>query len=385
MTRHLLYLSILLPITMLISCRNGIVNNGNAGNLPAGTGNRYASHFSLTRYDHYTVLDIIDPWQGASGVRHRWYLVDKENGDGHITPEDGRVVVVPVKNIVCMSATHVAMISALGMAGTITGVSGIDLVYDPVVRELVDKGLVKEVGYEESINRELLVRLSPDLIISYGIGGESVAHYSKLDELGLRFLYNAEYLEQEPLGKAEWIMVFGALFCLGEKADSIFRASEAEYIKIRDEVTKKGGKRPAVLLGLPWRDSWFISPGNSYISRLIEDAGGEYLWKDVISELSMPMNLENVYTRAVTADYWLNPGTAESLAQISSTDPRLSSLKVFRRGNIYSNNGRVTISGANDYWELGSVRPGLILKDIASILDEELFTGDSLVFYRKLK
>jgi iron complex transport system substrate-binding protein len=97
------------------------------------------------------------------------------------------------------------------------------------------------------------------------------------------------------------------------------------------------------------------------------------------------MNLENVYTRAVTADYWLNPGTAESLAQISSTDPRLSSLKVFRRGNIYSNNGRVTISGANDYWELGSVRPGLILKDIASILDEELFTGDSLVFYRKLK
>ena len=70
--------------------------------------------------------------------------------------------------------------------------------------------------------------------------------------------------------------------------------------------------KPKVLLGLPFKDTWFVSPGNSFISRLIADAGGQYLWKDTKSSVSMPFGLENVYLKAVNADYWLNIGTVQN-------------------------------------------------------------------------
>ncbi len=71
-------------------------------------------------------------------------------------------------------------------------------------------------------------------------------------------------------------------------------------------------KNRQVLLGLPFKDTWFVSPGNSFISKLIEDAGGSYLWKDTKSAVSMPFGLENVYLKAVNADFWLNIGTVQN-------------------------------------------------------------------------
>jgi len=97
------------------------------------------------------------------------------------------------------------------------------------------------------------------------------------------------------------------------------------------------------------------------------------------------MGLENVYIKALTADYWLNPGTAETLEQISSLDGRFARLPCYRNGNVYNNIKRTNTHGGNDYWENGTINPHLILYDIASILHPELFPDRELFFYRKLK
>lgn len=380
----LIYKALLSIFTLLpvVSCTTSSPGERD-GIIPSG--NRYATHFRIVKAAPYSTLEILNPWQGASGIIHRWYLVDRNSNNVITVPDDGIAIGVPLESIVCMSATHTAMVSALGKSDAIRGVSGAGLIFDPALTRAASMGLVKETGYDENINKELLVTLSPDLIVSYGIGGESVAYHSKLGELGLKVMYNAEYLENEPLGKAEWIRVFGALFCLEKVADSIFAAAEAEYIEIRDEAMKNTGSRPYVLLGLPWKESWYISPGNSYISRLIQDAGGKYLWEDYRSDMSMPLNLENVFLMAMKADLWLNPGTAGKLADIVATDARLASLEVLKTGRVYNNIGRTTPGGANDYWETGSVRPGLILKDIAAIINSKANNkDDSLMFYRKL-
>jgi iron complex transport system substrate-binding protein len=358
-------------------------HNTESNGLPEG--NRYATHFRITDSADYTILEIIEPWQGAAGVIQRWYLIEEgSTGFGDLKNDDN-IIKVPVKKIVCMSATHVAMVSALGMEDALYGVSGTGLIFDQSVRNAIASGHTREVGYDENMNRELLVEMSPDLIIAYGIGSESLSHYVKLAELGLKVMYNADYLENDPLGKAEWIRVFGALMNKREMADSIFISSEQEYKSVMETVLHNNSEKPLVMLGLPWKESWYVSPGNSYISKLIEDAGGSYLWKDFQSDFSMPFNLENVYTRAINADYWLNPGTATHLSDILSVDHRLSSLKVFSGKRIYNNNLMVNRSGANDYWETGSLRPGLILKDMAMIFNRELFTGDSLRFFNQLQ
>ena len=141
---------------------------------------------------------------------------------------------------------------------------------------------------------------------------------------------------------------------------------------------------PKVLLGLPFKDTWYVSPGNSFISKLISDAGGDYLWKDTESSVSMPYGIENVYLRGLTADYWLNISTIKSRNEISGVDPRLEDLKSFKNDNLFNNNKRVTVNGGNDFWESGSLYPHRILKDIAAILHPELFRDQELTYYRKI-
>jgi iron complex transport system substrate-binding protein len=224
----------------------------------------------------------------------------------------------------------------------------------------------------------------PDITMIYGVGNETSGYVGKIEELGMKVIYNADYLETDPLGKAEWIKLFGALYCRETMADSLFSQEVQSYNGLRSFIAENIVNRPKVLLGLPFRDTWFISPGNSFISKIIADAGGDYLWKDTNSSVSMPFGLENVYLKAVNAEYWLNIGTVQIKSEIPAVDERLRELPCFSTGNLFNNNNRVTTAGGNDFWESGTVYPHLILKDIASILHPDLFPGNELIYYRKI-
>jgi iron complex transport system substrate-binding protein len=342
-----------------------------------------AKRFRIEVFQGYSQVSVFNPWQGASDVAQTWYLV-KEGIDIPAGIDESEVIRVPVRNIVCMSTTHLAMISALGETGSVTGFSGTGFIYEDDLKELVDDGTIREIGYDDNLNKELIIKLDPDLIMVYGVGGESAGYVGKLKELGIKVVFNADYLEDDPLGKAEWIRLLGALYCKEHLADSIFRDTEKKYNELRKFMSEKVGGRPDVLLGLPFRDTWYISPGNSYISRLINDAGGNYLWQSTESSVSLPTALENVYMKALNADFWLNIGTADSKMQILSIDPRLADLQSFKKGNLYNNTKRKNPDGGNDYWEGGCINPHIVLKDIATILHPELFPGEELIYYKKL-
>jgi iron complex transport system substrate-binding protein len=276
------------------------------------------------------------------------------------------------------------MISALGEENSIAGVSGTNFIYSPEIKRNVDKGLVADVGYEANLNKELILNISPDLIMIYGIGSESAGYVGKLKELGIKVIINADYLETDPLSRAEWIKLFGSLYCKENLADSIYNKEVDRYTKLRSFIEQNNRSRPKVMLGLPFKDTWYISPGNSFISKLIADAGGEYLWADTESSLSMPYGIENVYLRGMKADFWLNISNISSRKEISSVDQRLDGLPCFKNDNLYNNNKRISEGGGNDYWESGGLYPHLILKDLANILHPELFSDHELTYYRKI-
>jgi len=342
-----------------------------------------AERFKIIKRNGYSTVTIIDPWQGANDVNLVYNLVNR----GSVLPDgldSSTVIFVPLKKVICMSTTHVAMISALSEENTIAGMSGTGFIFSESLLNNVKKGLIEDVGYEGNLNKELILKISPDLIMMYGIGSESAAYVGKIKELGVKVLFNADYLETDPLSKAEWIKLFGALYCKEKMADSIFNSEVETYNKLKSFISQNISVRPNVLLGLPFKDTWFVSPGNSFISKLIEDAGGDYLWRNTVSSMSMPFGIENVYLRALTADYWLNIGSVNSKNEISLIDERLADLNCFKNGNLYNNNKRITMNGGNDYWESGSLYPHLILKDIATILHPDLFNQKELFFYRKI-
>jgi len=343
-----------------------------------------AERFTLKKTDSCTILTIRNPWQGATDIEQVYYLVSRSSGLLHYA-DTSHIIRVPVKRIICTSTTHVAMIAALGEEASIAGVSGSKYIYNESVAERIRSGSIPDIGYDAGINNELILKINPDLLVMYGIGGEGQGYTGKLKEMGIKIMFDADYLENDPLGKAEWIKLFGSLFCKETVSDSIFKSIALSYEKLKDHISGEIKNRPSVLLGLPFKDIWYISPGNSYISRLIDDAGGHYLWNNMESSMSMPYSLEDVYFKSARAEFWLNTGSAISKSEIAAFDPRLTTIESFINGNLYNNNKRISPGGGNDYWESGTINPQVILKDIASILHPGLFKDYDLVYYRKIE
>lgn len=343
----------------------------------------YAERFDLRVTDSCTILRITDPWQGAGNVIHEYYLKN-DSCPKELKSDPSKIINVPLNRIICMSTTHIAMIRALGRQNSIVGVSGAGFVFDSEINNRINQGLVSDIGYDSGLNTELIVKSSPDLVMIYGIGSESAGYTAKISELGLSVMYNADYLETDPLGKAEWIKVFGALYCCEELADSLFSEIRNSYLNLR-ELIGETTSRPVVMLGLPFRDTWFVSPGNSYISKFVDDAGGSYLWRDTKSALAMPYSLESVYAAALKADIWLNTGSVSLKQEIVAIDNRLGSMPPFINDRVYNNNKRLNVNGGNDYWESGAMNPHVILKDIASIIHPEIFPAYETVYYRKIE
>ncbi len=343
-----------------------------------------AERLGINKTDSCTVITLFNPWQGADGIEIKYYLVRR--GSKPISLKDSAAIIyVPVRKIICMSTTHLAMIAALGEEKSVAGFSGTDFIFDENLFKMSESGLIQDVGYENSLNTELILKIKPDIVMMYGVGSESAGYTGKIEELGIRTMLNADYLETDPLGKAEWIKLFGALFCREEIADSIFRSVMGSYNDIRDKILRENRVRPKVLTGLPFRDTWYVSPGNTHLSTLIKDAGGEYLWEETESSASMPLSLESVYLRSLEADYWINIGAVISKNEIPAIDSRLSSIPAFKSGRLFNNNKRVTTRGGNDYWESGTLSPHLLLRDLASIFHPGSFEDQELIYYRPIE
>ncbi|MDT8401588.1 MAG: ABC transporter substrate-binding protein [Bacteroidales bacterium] len=377
--RQARYLIIIFAI-LAASCISG--NHDNTLHDPLT--NKYSERFIIERYDGYSKLTVLNPWQGAGQEYFEYYIADSVSKIP-AGVEKSKIVVKPVQKIICTSTTHISMLQALGASDLVTGVSGSDFVYNKELRQRINQGLIYDIGYESGYNVELIYSLGPDLILVYGVGSESVHTFSRLADMGIPVIYIADYLENHPLARTEWIKVIGELLGRQEKAEGIFDSVSNEYNNIVEIISVKGDKRPRVLLGLPFKDKWFISPGNSYISRLIQDAGGQYLWADSKSDVSIPMSMEAVCIKAVDADIWLNPGAARTIKDIHSVDHRLADLQVASEGSVFNNIKRLNEYGGNDYWESGTVNPHLLLKDIASIINPALFPDHDLVYYTALR
>lgn len=378
-------LCVILLIPVLFFCTCGKGNRQAEGRQNKTTASLYtASRFRIDDFNEFRRLTVFDPWQNSSGNELVYYLAP-HNMQLPDSISETQVVRVPVKRMICMSTTHIAMLSALDEAGIIVGLSGTGLVYDSLIRTAVASGRIPDVGYESNLDKELIVSLRPDLLMAYGVGASSAEYLRKLSEMGVKVMYNADYLEEHPLARCEWIKVFGILTGRENKADSLFREAAAAYSSLSDYVRSAVKDKPDVLLGAPWEDVWYISPANSYTGRLISDAGGRYLFDDLTEPNSVPYSVEAVFRRATEADLWLNPGTAETLNDIAVSDHRMAKLPVFASGSVWNNRNRMTPSGGNDYWEGAVVHPDLLLRDIVSIIHPELLPDYKQLYFKRLE
>ena len=366
--KRLAQIALFIVVALFLSCSNNIVVRDTE---PIYTPH-YAKGFSIER-DKATgekLLCIKNPWQGADGVTF-YSKIDS---------------LAPPKRIVAMSSSFAAMLDAIGCADRIVGLSGCQFIYNTALCEQIAEGVIGEVGYDSAFDFEKICALNADIVLLYGIAGEAKAMTSKLDELRIPYIYIGEYLEADPLGKAEWVVALATLCGVEAEGKAFFAEVEERYNTLREQNSTSTNK-PRVMLNTPYRDTWFMPSHDSYIVRLIEDAGGEYVLaksEGNTSTTSKPISLEEALELALGADFWLNLGQTASLDELCAVAPRFAKVGAVRQGRVYNNTKRTNESRGSDFWESGAIRPDIILEDLVKILHHEAPT-DSLYYYTKLQ
>jgi iron complex transport system substrate-binding protein len=266
---------------------------------------------------------------------------------------------------------------------TLVGFPNLDYISSEKVRARIEAGKVKELGMNQNLNTEVLLNLQPDVIIGYGIDNNNPT-LDNLQKSGLKVLLNGDWNEETPLGKAEWIKFFGALYGEQKKAEKIFSKIEKEYLKtIR--MAQNAEKTPTILAGDMFEDRWYLPKGNSWGSLLLKEAKGQYLWAETTGTGSLSLSFETVLVKAKNADIWITSGQFSSLREMTAANPHYSQFKAFQNKNVYSFSGRKGKTGGIVYYELAPNRPDIVLKDIVKILHPELLKSYKPYFFEKLQ
>lgn len=322
-----------------------------------------------------TIIRVTRPWQGNAPAEQTLAIFQSQEAAANYR---GQYIIGPAERIVCMSSSYIAMLDAVGKAGSVVGVSGKPYIFNTAIS---NNPAVKDIGYDSNIDYEALLMLRPDVVLMYGINSEDSTVTAKLRELNIPYLYLGDYTEQSPLGKAEWVVAIGEIVGCREVAEQLFSDIVERYNAIK--ATLNTGHRPKVMFNLPYQDVWYMPSDDSYIVRLVEDAGGEYIYKGKNpTGGSRGISLEEALLLVNRADIWLNPSQVLTLEELRAVAPHFAASKVVKSGNVYNNNRIRTSYGGSDFWESAIVRPDVVLNDLASILsgnDSELY------YHHKLK
>jgi len=353
-----------------------------ASDSQAKTAIKYAKGFTIQYFDTYKVVKILNPFKDHTDTA-RYVLVQR----GTPYPagyDNSQIIEIPIRTLVGMSSMHVALTDFLDADDVLVGLGSLQYASAPAVRKRIAEGKIGEFGRENALNEELLITRHPDLVMTMGSPGAPVERYGILAEAGVPVMVNSEWVETTPLARAEWVKLMAALLNKEALVNQQFGKAEAEYQRLT-ALTRQLPERLQVLTGLPFKDTWYMPDGESYTAQFFRDAGGAYHWDKERAAGSLALSFEAVYPVGLTADCWVNTGTANTKADILAQDARYADFRPFKTGAVYNNNKRTNAQGSNDYWESGAVHPEVVLADLIKILHPELLPQYELVYYKQLK
>ena len=337
---------------------------------------QYAQGFTVQRFDTYIMVEVRDPWD-STRLLQRYLLVDRTKSVPGGLPK-GTIVKVPVKDIVIYTSVHAAIIDQLHETDKVIGVCEPRYMDTPAIQEGIQAGRIADLGEATSPNIEKMIEIGAELVIASPFQNSS---YGPVEKIGIPIIEGADYMEAFPLGRTEWIRFYGLLFGKEEMADSIFKETEQAYLSLKN-LTVNIDKRPTVLSEKKFGSSWYIPAGDSYMAHLFEDAGADYMFKDLPGTGSTPLAFETVFDKAIHADIWLvkyNQSSEMTYNDLRSEYTPYENFDAFKKKRIYTCN-----TGAVPYYEEFPIHPEYLLKDLIWIFHPELVFGYSPRYFREM-
>ena len=341
---------------------------------------KYAKGFDIITINGSKKLLIKSAYQHSKEVFS--YQIVTKNKERKIHNDLDQELLVPIDRLVATSTTHIPMIELLNEEASIVGFPNSNYISSKKTRKLIDNGHITEVGKESSLNTEILLDLNPELIVGFGVSSADKI-LTSIQKAGINVIYNGDWLEETPLGRAEWIKFFGVLFDKEKQADSIFKIIETDYLAVKKLALKSGEKATILSGAIMSKDIWNLPAGKSFEAQFLQDANLNYLWKDTKGKGSLSLSFESVFDKAATADFWISPGYFTSKKQLLESNNLYTKFKPFQNDQIYTSTTKKGITGGVIYYELAPTRPDLVLKDIVKITKPDLLPDYTLTFFKK--
>ena len=342
---------------------------------------KYAKGFSISHADNYTKIEITAPFQGADKAIS--FYVYKQGAEIKKEHKKTDYIQLPLQRFIPTSTTHIPMIELLNSEKKIVGFPDTKYVSSKKTRALIDSNKIIDIGGEQQINTEILLDLNPQLMIAFSVKGNH-RNFDIIQKMGVPIIYNGDWLEPTPLGKAEWIKFFGVLLDQEKRADSIFNQIEKNYLAAK-KLVKNTKHQKRVLSGGPFKDIWNNPRGESYEAQFLKDANLDYVFKHTKGSGSLSYNVEQVFEQAKDIDIWLTPSFYNSMEILGNGNGIFKEFDAYKKNQVYSFVNTKGATGGLIYYELAATRPDYVLKDLIKIGYPDLLPNYKMHFYKQLK
>lgn len=367
---------------LFIGCKEKVVSQNETQKI-SNSGVTYASGFTIEKKEGYTIITVSSPWKSATQEKKYALIPKKNKRNVSITSTDfDAVIYTPVTRVTVTSTTHLPALEALNELSSLVGFPDTKYISSPAVRTLVTEGAIKELGVNETLNTELTINLQPEVLFGFSIRNEN-GSYTNLQKSGIAVVYNGDWLETTPLGKAEWIKFFAPFFEKEVEANVIFHEIETAY-KASKVLAKKAILTPTVLSGALYKDVWYLPAGESWAAQFIADANANYLYANTKGTGSLSLSIENVLVTGEKAEYWIAPSEFTNYSQLAESNPHYKQFNAYQENKMFTFAKKEGESDGLKYYELGPSRPDLVLQDLIHIFHPELLPNYSPTFFSPL-
>lgn len=364
---------------LFLSCKK--TENKNIQTIPTAKNEiEYSSNLAIYKYNGYSIVKVINPWPDAN--KDFTYVLKEKNATVPDSLQKYTQLSVPLQSIVVTSTTNVPFLEMLQVEKSLTGFPHTDYVSSEKTRKLIDAGIVKNVGQNERLNIEQLIELAPEAIVTFGVDNNNPM-IANLEKSGLNVIIQADWMEQSPLGKAEWIKLYAALFGKEKEGKILFYNIVKNYNEALQLVANQKAES-TVLYGSMYQNQWFVAKGKSWVAQFMKDAKSNYLWNDVEGSGSLGLAFENILDKAKNADIWIATGSFKNLNELAGNNPHYTQFGAFTNKNVYTFESKMGAKGGTVYYELAPSRPDLVLKDYIKIFHPELLPDYNFTFALKL-
>jgi iron complex transport system substrate-binding protein len=358
MKLHRLLFILLISAAFLNACSNGNAS----GDVTVLFQPKYAKGFRVVKIGNDTLIQFLSHSDSPT-VSHSVSL-------SKINPE----------RIALLSTTHSYFVNALDGMKNICGVTYADRIQLENLQVQIANGKTQNLTSNGDVNMEELLLLNPTVLFS--VPFEPTQYQTKLPNCSV--IPTAEYLEEHPLGKAEWIYVFGYVLRKDVLSNELFLKIEKEYSDSAKDFTKDVSQdstkdstkesrlRPKVFFATNNGSDWTVANNQSYWAILLKDAGATYVGA-MNEKGNLNFDKERMLFALNEADAYGElvyfPNTSN--VSLSSLHPEFIQTIPFQHKNMF-----VCNAADNGFFDKALLEPHILLQELKMVLSDSTFSGN---------